>query len=127
MSALAADRPGAVAAPTTTKETIYVRIAWTAAVANHIAVDAYQIMVADSVGTFVDVSAAPLFACTASTVVEYQHCLIPMTSFWAAPLNLPQEAIVRAQVRAHNTRGWSEDEGTAAANTLGATIETVPR
>jgi hypothetical protein len=127
MTALAADRPGAVAAPTTTKETIYVRIAWTAAVANHIAVDAYQIMVADSVGTFVDVSAPPLNACTSSTVVDFQHCLIPMTSFWGAPLNLPQEAIVRAQIRAHNVRGWSEDEGTAASNTEGATIETVPR
>lgn len=46
-----------------------------------------------------------------------------MTSLWAAPFSLAQGAIVKAQIRARNDRGWS---GTSSANTVGAAVEVVP-
>jgi len=60
---------------------------------------------------------------SSSAVVSALHCLVPMTSLWAAPFSLAQGAVVRAQVRAHNDRGWS---AASSANTAGAGVEVVP-
>lgn len=121
LSALAAQAPDVPAAPTTTPETIYVKVAWAAPSSNHAAIDAYQILVATSTGDFVEDTATCDGA--SASVRDALYCLIPMTALWTAPFNLPQGAVVRAKVQAHNDRGWS---GLSAANSAGAGVETVP-
>ena len=120
-SVLAAEAPDAPGPATTVGETIYVKISWTAPADNHATIDAYQILIADSTGAFVEDTAS----CDGSTsaVVSGLQCLIPMTSLWAAPFSLPQGATVQAQILAHNDRGWS---GASTANSAGAEVEVVP-
>ena len=121
LSVLIAEAPAVPAAPTTTQETNYVRIAWTAPVDNHATIDQYQILIADSDGLFVEDTAV----CDGAeqTVVDGLHCLVPMTALWAEPFTLAQSTTVQAKILAHNERGWS---GTSDANTAGAAVETVP-
>jgi hypothetical protein len=56
-------------------------------------------------------------------VVAALYCDIPASVLRAAPFNLGLQALVVAQVRAYNVRGWS---AYSPANTAGALIETEP-
>lgn len=92
LSVLTAEAPDVPAAPTTTQETIYVRIAWTAPFDNHATIDQYQILIADSDGLFVEDTTV----CDGGeqTVVDGLHCLVPMTALWAEPFSLAQSTTV---------------------------------
>jgi hypothetical protein len=94
ISVLAAEAPDTPATATTEDATIYVKISWTAPSDNHATIDAYQILIVDSSGAFVEDTAS----CDGSspTVVSALYCLIPMTSLWAAPFSLPQDTVVQA-------------------------------
>jgi hypothetical protein len=121
LAVVAAQAPSTPAAPTTASETIYVKVAWSAPSANHAAIDAYQILIADGAGGLVEDTAN----CDGAepSVRDALYCLIPMTALWAPPFSLPQGALVAAQVKARNERGWS---GTSPANSAGADVEAVP-
>jgi hypothetical protein len=86
-SVLAAEAPDTPDPVTTEDATIYVKIAWTAPSSNHATIDAYQVLIADSTGAFVEDTTS----CdgSSSTVVAALYCLIPMTSLWVAPFSLP--------------------------------------
>lgn len=96
------------------------KVAWVAPTDNHATIDAYQILLIDSTGAYIEDTPV----CDGSTFVPASlYCLIPMTSLWVSPFTLPAGTLFTAQVLAHNERGWST---ASAANTGGASVETVP-
>jgi hypothetical protein len=121
LSVVAAQAPAAPDAPTTTLETSYIKIAWTAPFANYAAIDAFAITIIDGTGAYVEETSV----CDGSdaTVQANRYCLVPMTALWAAPFSLAQGTTVTAKVAAHNERGWGAE---SAANTAGAPVEVVP-
>lgn len=99
---------------------MYMRVEWVAPTDNHATIDAYRILLIDSTGSYIEDTAA----CDGSAFVAGSlYCLIPMASLWVSPFTLPAATLFTAQVLAHNERGWS---AASAANTAGASVETVP-
>jgi len=99
---------------------VYVRVAWAAADANSDPLDAYEVLIATSAGTF----ETELTACDGASAgpVSDNYCDIPLLTLRAPPFSLQQGEPVLAQVRAHNSIGWgplsaatNPEEGDAAA------------
>jgi hypothetical protein len=82
-----------------------VKIDFTAPATNAAAIDAYQIVIKDSTGTFVENTVA----CDGSDtdVKSNTYCLAKMVDLRASPLSLAFQAQVVTKIRAHNARGWS--------------------
>lgn len=114
LSALAAQAPDPPSAPTTEQVATGVKVAWTAPVANHQAVDAYEVLIADSNGAFS--ANAALCDGASSPARDDLYCTIPISALTSAPYNLAVGTVIAFKVRARNARGWSAD---SAANTAG--------
>ena len=121
LSALAAQEPDQPAAPTTTQVATGVSVSWIAPAANHLAVEEYEVTIADSGGTF----SADSSLCDGSSasVVADLYCIIPMASLTAAPYQLAVDTVIACKVRARNARGWG---AYSDANTEGVKAQTVP-
>jgi hypothetical protein len=117
---MAAQEPDTPNAPTTTQESIYIKIEWAAPFDNYEAIDYYKIEILDTNSNFVEDSSCDG---TSSTVISNLYCLIPMTSLWDEPFLLTQGTRLQAKISAHNSRGWSAE---SSINTAGAEIEVVP-
>ena len=92
--------------PTTSISEVNVRVAWTAADSNSDPLDAYEVLIATSAGSFV----TELTACNGATAgpLSNNFCDIPLLTLRALPFNLQQGAPILARVRAHNSIGWGE-------------------
>jgi hypothetical protein len=119
----AGQAPAVPSPPTTSVPTnsVYLEIAWTAPTANNFAIDMYEVKIKKSDATYnIDLTYCDG---SSSTVVANLNCLIPMTVLRAAPYNLVYGDAIKAQVQAHNERGWS---GFSADSTTFATVQTEP-
>lgn len=105
LSLVAAQPPAIPAAPASTLETSYIKIAWTEPFNNYAAIDAYRITIVDSNGDYIEDTST----CDGSDPIvrANRYCLVPMTALWAAPFSLPQGTVVTAKINARNERGWS--------------------
>ena len=100
---------------------MFIKIAWTAPSNNHVAIDAYQILIITSLGTYVEDTTN----CNGadSLVLANMYCLVQMSVLQASPYSLILGDLIAAEVLAHNARGWSIP---SLPNTSGSQIQTVP-
>lgn len=78
-----------------------------AAYFNSATIDEYEVKILTSDGTTFVVDTVYCGANKAA-VVAALSCEIPLTALRAAPYNLVQGDLVKAQVRAHNVIGWGD-------------------
>jgi hypothetical protein len=125
---VASAAPDQMDAPTTALSGgVNVRVSWTAADANSDPVDAYEVQLATTSGSY---AIAPL-ACdgAGASALGSHYCEFPLLSLRAAPYSLVQGAHILAQVRAHNSIGWGppSDATDPAAGGTAALLEVEPQ
>jgi hypothetical protein len=84
ISILTAQTPDAPDPPTTSIHDIYVQVTWTAPFANYAAITSYNVLIADSSGSFIIENTY----CTNPAIVSSLKCYIPMTVLWSTPFTL---------------------------------------
>jgi len=123
VSIMTGEAPNAPSAPTTSVSSgsVYVDVAWSYPTDNNFAVDEYLIQIKKLDGTWYEDTTY----CDGSdsTVISAMTCSIPMSILRSSPYNLVYGDSVVAQVKAHNSRGWSSY---SASSTTVATIQTEP-
>lgn len=103
-----------------TQSSTLVTIDWTAPNDYGVSIDAYQILIIDSTGAFVEDTA--ICDGSDSTVVSNTYCTFSMSSLRSSPFNLVFNDEIKAKVLAHNARGWSS----ASSIGSGLYIQTEP-
>lgn len=126
LSVTAGQAPNALLATdvstTVPANSVDVKIYWNApTTTTGFTVDSYQILIKKSDNTYYE----DLTYCDGSTpaVVTNRYCLVPMSILRAAPYSLAYGNSVIAQVRSHNSRGWSS---LSPDSTTVATVATEP-
>jgi hypothetical protein len=119
---VAAAAPDAPAAPVTSIENIYVKLAWVAPASNSAPIDGYDVYVARQDGTFVR-EATYCDGFTSPTVLADAYCLVPMSALRDTAYGLVRGDVVRAQVRAHNEYGHG---ALSPVNAGGVAVQTAP-
>jgi hypothetical protein len=120
LTVVASGAPDQPSAPTTSLDSLTVRITWAAPGDNYGGILAYKVAVVDSGGapseesTYCDGASAPILA--------DRYCQVPMTHLRAS-YGLARGDLVEAQVQALGRNGWS---AWSALNTAGVTVQTEP-
>jgi len=120
LSVVASGVPDEPDPPSTTLDSLTVKIAWTAPGANYGGITAYKLAVVDSGGTAIEEEAN----CDGSTapVLAQLYCQVPMTRLRDV-YGLARGDLVQAQVRAQGRNGWG---AWSSLNSAGVTVQTEP-
>lgn len=117
---IASGIPDAPAAPTTTLDSLTVKIAWVAPSHNYAAITEYKIAITDSAGaqivetTYCDGSNSLIFG--------QRYCQVPMDHIRSS-YGLAYDTLILVRVQAYNLNGWSS---WSADNSVGQRVETAP-
>lgn len=98
-----------------------VQISWTAPNNGYDTIDQYELQIADSSDAWQTVAACS--NANSASLLTTRICEVAMADLMTGSYNLAFDALVKARVRAHNSRGWGAYSN---ANTAGAKVRTVP-
>lgn len=121
LAVYAAAKPEAPSAPTSSKQSINMRISWPMPDVNGLAATEYQILIMQKDGTYTESAQCDG---SDSTVVSNRYCDVPMVHLRQSPYAMVLNDPVKAKVRAYNLIGWSPY---SAETTSYALISTEPR
>lgn len=81
-----------------------VKIVWVAPTSNGATITAYQIVILQSDGT--TYSESSYCDGSSSTIVSNMYCNVPITVLRSSPYSLTYGTLIKAKVRAYNSKGW---------------------
>lgn len=98
-----------------------IKISWTKPFENYNSIDMYRIYIQDSTGTAWNLDEVHCNGAEPLIVTE-RFCVIPMSTFRAAPHNLALDTEIVIRVQGHNDRGW----GLFGTSTGGIHVQSEP-